>query len=446
MHSSIGARSALAAAAALAIGIGAASGALAETGKDGIPDPSIATSLPAKGDPDGTRAALAEKGVTYGINYIGEILGNPTGGVKQGAIYEGRLEGVFDADLEKLWDLKGLSFHTNVYQIHGAGLTRENLQNFMVASSIEALASTRLYELWFEQKLTDKISVRAGQQGVDTEFFISETAANFVNATFGWAAIWGDDLPSGGDAYPLSALAARVKVELENNVTVLAAVFDGNPAGPGLGDPQTRDPYGLNFRLTDPPFFIEEIQYKYNREKGAAWLPGTIKVGAWQEGGSFQDLRYDAAGVPIFISGLPGRSLQGDFGFYAVIDQQIYRLPGEDEKKGINAFARVGATPPDRNINYIDVDGGFVFSGFVSQRPDDNFGVAFSYLGISADLYPSRKPFEALVEAYYKYQIVPGLVVQPDFQYIWNPGGGVTNDGEPIKNALVGGIRVTVNY
>jgi porin len=41
---------------------------------------------------------------------------------------------------------------------------------------------------------------------------------------------------------------------------------------------------------------------------------------------------------------------------------------------------------------------------------------------------------------------VPGLVVQPDFQYIWNPGGGITNDGEPIKDALVGGIRVTVNY
>jgi porin len=417
-----------------------------ETSKDGIPDPSIATSLPAKGDPDGTRAALAEKGVTYGINYIGEILGNPTGGVKQGAIYEGRLEGVFDADLEKLWGATGLSFHTNVYQIHGAGLTRENLQNFMVVSSIEALASTRLFEFWLEQKVTDTVSVRLGQQGIDSEFFTTETGGNFINSTFGWAGIWADDLPSGGNAYPLAALGVRVKFEPDKNFTFLAAIFDGNPAGPGLDDPQVRDPYGLNFRLSDPPFLIQEVQYRYNREKGASWLPGTIKFGAWEEAGSFEDLRYDQAGVPVFISGRPGRGLPGDMGIYAVIDQQIYRLPGEDEKKGINVFARVGAGPEDRNPIYFDLDGGVVFNGLLPPRPDDNFGIAFSYLGISNALYPSRDPFEALLEVYYKYQVVPGLVVQPDFQYIWNPGGGVTNDGEPIKNALVGGIRVIVSY
>jgi hypothetical protein len=41
----------------------------------GIPSPSIATSLPlALADPAGERAALAAKGVTYQLNYIGETL------------------------------------------------------------------------------------------------------------------------------------------------------------------------------------------------------------------------------------------------------------------------------------------------------------------------------------------------------------------------------------
>ena len=32
------------------------------------------------------------------------------------------------------------------------GLSRSNLQNFLVASGIEALPSARLYEMWFERK------------------------------------------------------------------------------------------------------------------------------------------------------------------------------------------------------------------------------------------------------------------------------------------------------
>jgi porin len=446
MHTPLTARSVCSTALALSLCLAAASAIAEEASKGGVPDPSIATSLPAKGDPDGTRAALAEKGVTYGLNYIGEVLGNPSGGLKQGAFYGGRLEGVFDADLEKLSNLKGLSFHTNLYQIHGAGLTRENINNYMPVSSIEALPSTRLFEFWLEQKVTDQISVRFGQQGIDSEFFTTDTGANFVNSTFGWAGIWADDFPSGGNGYPLAALGLRVKYQPSENLTFLAAVFNGDAAGPGPGDPQERNRYGLNFRLNDPPMFSQEIQYRYNREKGSSWLPGTIKLGACEQTGSVDDLRYDDAGVPTFISNRPARKLQGDPGVYAVLDQQIYRLPGDDAKKGVNAFLRVAGTPADRNPLYFDMDAGLVFSGLLPQRPDDNFGVAFAYSAISKNLYPPHAPFESLVEAYYKYQIVPGLVLQPDLQYIWHPGGGVTSDFTPIKDALVGGLRVTLNY
>jgi porin len=450
-------------AALLAACVGAAPGAFADeekASKDGIPNPSIATSLPDKADSDGVRAALAAKGVTYGINYIGEILGN-SGGLKQGAIYEGLLEGILDADLEKLWGLKGLTFHTNVFQIHGAGLSRENLENLFVVSSIEALSTTRLYQLYLEQKLNDETSVRFGQLAADTEFFISTNAFNFINSTFGWPGITAADLPSGGPAYPLATPGVRVKYEPNKNFTFLAAIFDGNPAGPGLDNPEHRDPYGLNFRVSDPPFLIQEGQYKYNQDKKDPGLPGTIKLGAWEHAGSFNDLRFDREGVPIATSGLPGASLSGNYGLYGVIDQQIYRLPGGDADKGISVFARGSASPSDRNLIDFYADGGFVFSGFTPQRPDDNFGIAFAYANISnqarafdrdvgivqALTLPVRS-YEAMIEAYYKFQIVPGLVVQPDFQYIWNPGGGglLQPNGAKVENAAIGGIRVSVNY
>ena len=57
----------------------------------------------------------------------------------------------------------GLSLHANVFQIHGNGLSREYVGNLMLASSIEALPSTRLYELWLEQKFANgKVAKRWG--------------------------------------------------------------------------------------------------------------------------------------------------------------------------------------------------------------------------------------------------------------------------------------------
>src|SRR5437868_5576854 len=92
---------------------------------------------------------FVDRGVKFAATYIGETLGNISGGVRKGAIYEGRLNLAVDADLEKLVGLSKLTFHANLFQIHGDGLSRSYLQNFMVVSGIEALPTTRLYEMWF---------------------------------------------------------------------------------------------------------------------------------------------------------------------------------------------------------------------------------------------------------------------------------------------------------
>src|SRR6478609_1210202 len=60
---------------------------------NGIPAKSIAVILPQNGDPDGSRKALAARGITYELNYVGEVQGNVSGGVSRGVTYIGRLEG-----------------------------------------------------------------------------------------------------------------------------------------------------------------------------------------------------------------------------------------------------------------------------------------------------------------------------------------------------------------
>src|SRR6058998_1882825 len=59
------------------------------------------------GDIENARAALANKGVQFQLIYFGDLLGNPSGGVRQGATYVGRLGLTVDADLEKILGWNG---------------------------------------------------------------------------------------------------------------------------------------------------------------------------------------------------------------------------------------------------------------------------------------------------------------------------------------------------
>ena len=87
-------------------------------------------------DPDTGESTVEEKtlgllpnpfdkqGVKFAVTYIGEVLGNPSGGLKRGTVYEDRINFAVDVDLEKLIGLKQLAFHANAFQIDGGGLSR----------------------------------------------------------------------------------------------------------------------------------------------------------------------------------------------------------------------------------------------------------------------------------------------------------------------------------
>ncbi|MEN3384983.1 MAG: porin, partial [Hyphomicrobiales bacterium] len=89
--------------------------------KNGIPPGSIASSLPNNGDPGGMRKWLSERGLTYSFVLTSEGHADVTGGLRQGAVFQGKLETVVRADLEKMFGLKGLSFFTNSFVIHNTG-------------------------------------------------------------------------------------------------------------------------------------------------------------------------------------------------------------------------------------------------------------------------------------------------------------------------------------
>lgn len=450
----------------LVIGLCAASPARGQSVADLPPKPSISSSLPGNGDPYGTRAWLAQHGVVFGVVLTEDVFSNLQGGLRRKTITSGKLETIIGVDLEKLAGLPGLTAYANIFQLHGStGPDRELVGNLNTISNIEALPTTRLSEIWLEQSFWDgKAFLRAGQLVVDTEFLFSRYFSYFISSD--WPTNPAVNIPSGGAAYPLSTPGIRLKIDPTPQTTFLVSVLNGDPAGPGLNDPELRNRYGLNFRVKDPPYVIAEGQYRYNESPKATGLAGGIRLGGWHHFGRFDDQRFDTNGFSLanpFSSGI-ARRFRGNSGVYAVVDQQLYRPQGGDANSGILLFGRVSASPGDRNLSDFYADGGVIFNGLIPARPDDAFGVSFLYTHISPSVRgfdadtllfsnvptPLRR-YELSFEANYSVAIVPGWTVQPMFAFVKNPGGNIQNPlspipGERIKDATLIGARSVIKY
>ena len=274
------------------------------------------------------------------------MLGNPTGGYRQGAFYDGRLELAVQADLEKGIGWPGLSFFANGYQIHGDSISAAALGVLMPASFIEADPSTRLFELWLDQKLwSDRVSIRFGQLAADLEFILSKGGQAFLNDTWGWASLTALNMPQNGPAYPLATPGVRVAFAPNDAVRTMIGVFNGNPAGDCSpeADPQECNPYGLLFPIDAPPLLMAEGAYSYNQEPGQ--LAGTIKLGGYRNFGRYEFQHIITGGVHVSFVREEQIATDGDFGLYGVLDQMIYRLPGPGDPRGISIFGRVIGAP-----------------------------------------------------------------------------------------------------
>ncbi len=400
-----------------------------------------------KVDVGGTRAALARAGIGVGGAYYGEAFYN-WGGFDQGGEYDGVLELYVNADMKKLGFWKGLCFHANGYQIHGNSITAANIGSLMPVSNLEATDATRLFELWFEQHMfNDKLTVKIGQLAADAEFVISEGGGNFLNGTWGWPSITAADLPSGGPAYPLATPGVRVAINPNDKFGVMVAVYNGDPAPPCWSDdPQICNNHGLDFELDDPPLLMAEGVYRYNQ----SGLAGAVKFGGWNHFGKFEHQRFDSGGALIAVTGNSGRPLDHNWGLYGIIDQLVWRVPDSEEAKGVGLFARVIGAPEDRNLIDWYFDGGITFTGMFRNRPGDALAIGFAYTNISDQVSafdvdfgePVARNYEALIEICYTFEVKPGWSIQPDFQYIFQPGGNVAGQ----KDATVVGARTSITF
>ncbi len=76
-------------------------------------------------------------------------------------------------------------------------------------------------------------------------------------------------------------------------------------------------------------------------------------------------------------------------------------------------------------------------------------GLSNGILASQSPTYGGIRSSETYLEASYVYQLRPWWQVQPDFQYVFRPGGGVENPNRPgtrVGDELVLGLRTNLLF
>jgi porin len=70
-------------------------------------------------------------------------------------------------DTRGAFGLEGGTFNASAWQIHGRSLTADNLHTIQPLTGIEAIPSTRLWELWYQQSFLDgRLDVKLGRASI----------------------------------------------------------------------------------------------------------------------------------------------------------------------------------------------------------------------------------------------------------------------------------------
>ncbi len=394
------------------------------------------------GDWDGFRDQMLNNGVAISPTWIGEVFGNPSGGMKQGVISDGLFNVALDLNLDRMSDspvFDDTLIHANAFYIYGAGLSQSFVGDFSNTSNIAAYNTVRLDELWLQKQFWEqRISVKVGNMAVDNEFFQSSSAALFINGTFGAFTFIASNVPN-APVYPVASPGVRVQFLPTSKFYVMAGVYgmDNN------SDPAVNNKNGTRFALDSGSgmLVMSEAGYLLNQSPNDRGLQGTYRFGSWLHTANYDTWQSQAN----FANGTgPLQSAGANYGIYGVMDQQIY-LHGAET---ISLFVRSGGAPS--NTNFVDyyVDGGFNFTGFVPGRLYDVGGIAVARSHVSDQFSDSQiaqgnppSTAETVIEATYKAQIAPWWSIQPDVQYIVTPSGV-----EGSKNAVVLGLRTSVAF
>ncbi len=357
--------------------------------------------------------------------YRGELWYNSDGGLTTGSDYVDDAGLKFTADIAELFGGSDATLFAYLIYNNQSAFSEKFVGDLQVNSNIDAPHALRVLELWVEQPWDEHYSLRIGLYDLNTEFDAVDTSGLFLNSSHGIGAAYAQTGIAGPSIFPLTSLAARFDWQLTAADTLRYAILDAVP-----GDPD--DPRRTTIRLRSSEGALHAMEYNH------VFTGGTrVGVGGWAYSAEFDRIEGND------FSGAPLRD-DGNRGLYAFMDLPL--LSEVTHGLDVSAFLRYGTATDELNALDGYIGGGIVVSNFLDARPDDRSGLSFASARAGDPLRrvaaAAGKPLlyaETSIELTYSTQLTPWLRLQPDIQYVINPGLDPA-----LANALVFGLRVEV--
>jgi porin len=410
------------------------------------------------GDWWGMRNMLDDSGVEISANYTNNIAGNPVGGVGQGFTYADNFGFGVELDFEKLIGWPGFTVTVSGLNRDGTSLSQDYIQNQFTVQQVYGGSALMFYALAFEQRaFDDKVSLKFGRFATGDDFASSPIYWLYMNN-----GIDGNPqaLPVNTQfsAYPWAVWGARLRVEPTEEFNAQLGVYQVSDRifvrnYRGL-DWSMRGDDGVQFLMQlgwTPEFFKRPVEPAATNDgkmivdgKSAKKLTAPVEMKGYP-GHYWFGLYYSPWDFPQF--GTTERA-SNSYGFYWHADQMVFQeSPGSDQ--GLTVWSAF-VFSPQQNIAKLpfQVNGGLVYKGLIPTRDNDYTGLGAVY-GIFSDDYAQtvadsgggNPSYELVFEANYKIQISRFAFVQPNVQWVINPGG--TGN---IPNALVLGAQMGVTF
>lgn len=394
----------------------------------------------ALGDLCGLRPWLLDRGVTLGGSVQIDALANPTGGSRSDAAISQLGDLSLALDGGKLLGAQALahtSLHAEFWWAAGNDLSARSIASYFDVQQTYTPAGVYIGQLYLQQDLLDDtLTLRLGRLTTNETFATIGALQVFVNAaqTNSPAIMMDNFVPF------LESPAATWAAQASFAPKGLPADFDGSGIQAGVFQYNLREselrgtsPWGNLDWQDDGYMGIAQVTVARQQADGADQWPGTFVLGALYSGGNYPDLRT-------------GENRDGNFGFYALGQQVVYRHPGASGSEGLTPWFAVAWAPlSGRNAVYLQTSLGAVWPGIVPGRDGDIGAVAVSTGWFSEAVDDADA--ETVVEVAYTIQLNQWLSLTPDMQYVINPGGYSDNGGAGNGNdALIVGGQLGITF
>jgi porin len=361
------------------------------------------------GDWGGARTELADKGVNVFAYYNAIVASNVSGGIRNETNYASDVFAGFSLDLQKLIGWDNTTFTVSGINRSGSDITPSVGSQYSVMQLVGG-QTTFLYNVTLEKLFKDgDISVKAGRMTATDDFVGSPLYGySLNNAVDGQIrAVLFDGVMT---SYPFGVWGSRVKVKTSSDSFAQVGVFQ---ISPNMFDANKR---GLDFSFASDDGISVFTQFDWNpvlADRQAHFFVGMNNA-------FFMDLpQFNTADTTDHFTR-----------FYAHGDYQVYSEAGTADE-GLTLFATMAYTTQDKvAIIPFQSSIGANYKGLLPGRADDRT-VAFVTYGGFGDAYSdqlvtgggSSADYEMVFEIGHRVQLTKYSYIQPDVQFIKNPGG-----------------------